>query len=132
MADGQDKNDPSNDIVDAEIVDDEIVSAVLAHDEAIELTQIETSNSPDTRANEEFEFVASVSHLSAKGGAVGGLLLAMLGLLGMTFSLYSVFNVLLAVIFSIWGLRSPLRKTAIAALLIALAGMVAYFVKLEM
>jgi len=59
------------------------------------------------------------------------MLLAVLGLVGMAFSPYSLFNVLLAILFSIWGLSSPLRKTAIAGLLIALAGLVVFFVTLE-
>lgn len=112
MPDPQNINEPLADVIDAEIVDAEIVPVDL----------------PD---NNEAILDINVDHLSAKGGAVGGLLLAVLGLAGMSFSSYSFFNVLLAIGFSVWGLKSPLRKTAIAGLLIALAGLVAFFLKLE-
>ena len=131
MTDAQEKNDPSSDLVNAEIVDAEIVPAVLVGDGLQHSTAVPSDVQPDTLSQEESHFDTNVNYLSAKGGAVGGLLLALLGLVAMAFSSYSIFNVLMAVAFSLWGLKSPLRKTAIAGLLIATVGLVAFLVKLE-
>lgn len=131
MPDAQGKNDPSSDLVDAEIVDAEIVPAVLVDGNSTHASEAPTSAHLDSPGHEESRFDTDVNRLSAKGGAVGGLLLGLLGLVGMAFSSYSIFNVLMAIAFSIWGLKSPLRRTAIAGLLIAFAGLVFFFVKLE-
>ncbi len=136
MPDTQGKNDPSLDIVDAEIVDAEvvdagIVQAVLVDGDADQATEVPNGAATNALFQDESQLATDLNHLSAKGGAVGGLLLALLGLIGMFFSGYSLFNVLLAVPFSIWGLNSPLRRTAITGLMIALAGLVAFLVQLE-
>lgn len=131
MPDAHEKNDSTSDLVDAKIVDAEIVPAVLVHDASSHVTEGPTGVALDLLTLTPSRFDTDVNLLSAKGGAVGGLLLGLLGLAGMTFSLYSLFNVLLALAFSIWGLRSPRRKTAIAGLLIGLVGLLAFFLKLE-
>ena len=115
--------------MDAEIVEAEVVNP---EPNAIAKHPITAAFAGASGAENGEAFLdTSVGHLSAKGGAVGGVLLAMLGLAGMPFSFYSMFNVLLAIIFSIWGLKSPLRKTAITGLLIALAALVVFFMTLE-
>ena len=133
MPDTQENNGEFKDVMDAEVVNAEIVPAVSCDDGLLHSSEASTFVHPesDSVLYEESLLNTSVSHLSAKGGAVGGVLLAVLGLVGMAFSSYSFFNVLLAILFSIWGLNSPLRKTAIAGLLIALAGLVAFSVTLE-
>ena len=131
MADSQENNDPPTDVIDAEIVDAEIVPAVLGEGQDPHAAAVSPTDHPDPQFHRESLFDTNVSRLSAKGGAVGGVLLAVLGLVGMPFSSYSFFNVVLAIVFSIWGLKSPLRKTAMTGLLIGLAGVVAYFVNLE-
>ena len=131
MPSAQGKNDPSSDIVDAKIVDAEVVQAELIDHEASQATVVPTGVQVDSLVSEQSQFETDLNQLSAKGGAVGGLLLALLGLLGMAFSLYSLFNVLIALPFSIWGLKSPLRRMSIAGLLIALAGLVFFLVRLE-
>jgi len=99
--------EPPEDVIEAEIVDAEIVEA---HTDGNSST--ETVNKTPIFADEEIVDL-SVQRLSAKGGAVGSVLLALLGLAGMALSSYSIFNVILALLFSIWGMNSPLRKTAI-------------------
>ena len=129
MPDERENNDPSTDAIDAEIVDAEIVPTVLGDVEDLHHPEVLSTVAPDF--HEKSLLDTNVDHLSAKGGAIGGVLLAVLGLAGMAFSAYSLFNVLLATIFSVWGLRSPLRKTAMAGLLIALAGVIAFLVRLD-
>ena len=141
MTDAQEKNDPSSEMVNAEMVNAEMVNADMVDAEIVPAvlivggpqhsTAAPTNVQSGTLFQQESHFDTNVNHLSAKGGAVGGLLLALLGLATMPFSSYSIFNVLMAFPFSIWGLRSPLRRTSIAGLLIALAGLVAFLVKLE-
>lgn len=131
MADSQKNNDPPTDVIDAEIVDAEILPAVLADGQDPHSAEVSPTDHPDPLFHRESLFDTNVRRLSAKGGAVGGVLLAVLGLVGMPFSSYSFFNVVMAIVFSIWGLKSPLRKTATAGLLIALAGVVAFLVNLE-
>ena len=111
--------DPSDDVIEAEVVNAEIVEDDNAATEV-----------PAGFNVNEAVVDLSVQRLSAKGGAVGSVLLAILGLGGMAFSSYSVFNVLLAFAFSLWGLKSPLRRTAMAGFMLALAGGVAYFLTL--
>ena len=115
MPDSPENFDPSADVVEAEVVNAEIV----------EDDNVATEEFAGSDANEAVVDL-SVKRLSAKGGAVGGVLLATLGLAGMAFSSYSVFNVLLAFAFSLWGLNSPLRKTATVGLMLSMAGGVAY------
>lgn len=114
MPDAEEKNDPPEAPVVAEIVEAEIVPVVAATHASL---------------RQGSGFATDVNHLSAKGGAVGGLLLGLLALAGMPFSSHSLFNALLAILFSIWGLKSPLRKTAIAGLLITMAAIGVFLLK---
>ena len=116
MSNSSENPDALESVIDAEIVEAEVVE-----DDKTAVAVAEDSSVNDAVVD------LSVKRLSAKGGAVGSVLLAILGLLGMAFSSYSVFNVLLAFAFSLWGLNSPLRKTAMVGLMLAMAGGVAYF-----
>lgn len=125
MPDERENNDPSSDVIDAEIVDAKIVPAVLGNDLPPHSAEVLSTVHPDFRKESALD--TNVDRLSAKGGAVGGVLLAVFGLVGLAISIFSVFNLMLAFGFSIWGLKSPLRKTAFAGALISMAGMVVSF-----
>ena len=120
MSDTPENFEPPEDVIEAEVVDAEVVEDSKTASEVV-------AESSENEAVVDL----SVQKLSAKGGAVGAVLLAILGLAGMAFSPYSVFNVLLALVFSLWGLKSSLRKTAMAGLMLSLAGGVAYLLTLN-
>ena len=119
MPDSPEIFEPSDNVIEAEIIDAEVVE-----DDNVASVVAEVHNTHEAVVD------LSVQRLSAKGGAVGAVLLAILGLAGMAFSSYSVINVLLAFAFSVWGLKSPLRRTAMAGLMLSIAGGVAYFLTL--
>ena len=119
MTESPENFEPPEDVIEAEVVDAEVV----------EDDNVASAVAPGYSVNEAVVDL-SVQRLSAKAGAVGAVLLGTLGLAGMAFSSYSVFNVLLAFAFSLWGLKSPLRRTAIAGLMLSMAGGVAYILTL--
>ena len=127
------QNFTAPEIVDAEIVDAEIIDAEIVDAEIANPPPDETNPRPAAQSSfpnrENAMLELSVQRLSAKGGAVGSVWLAVLGIAGMAFSTYSLFNVVLAAGFSIWGLKSPLRKTAVTGLLLSLAGLAVFFLK---
>lgn len=115
MSESNDNLQPPHKVIDAEIVDVEVVDA----------------DSGEPYRSQEALVDMSVQRLSAKGGAVGAVLLGLLGLAGMAFSSYSLFNVILAAMFALWGLKSPMSKTAVAGLLLSLAGLAAFLATLK-
>ena len=130
MPDAPQNNDPATDLIEAEIVKAEMVPPALTHEGASQAAVASNTAAANPPSHGESLLDTNVDRLSAKGGAIGGLLLAVLGSVGMAFSSYSLFNVLLAILFSIWGMKSPLRKTAMAGLMIALVGLIAFFARL--
>ena len=64
---------------------------------------------------------AGFQNLAARGGAIAALLLGLLAVAGAPLTPWSAVNAVLGISLGLWGLYSPLRKTAIAGL--ALAGL---------
>lgn len=142
-------------VVDAEVVDAEVFDTEVVGNNALESEDVEAdaeivgddgslgtaeaigAGSPGADAVNGAESVAesafdlSVQRLSAKGGAVGSVLLSLFGLAGLMISPYSVVNVLMAILFGLWGLQSPLRLIAKLGLGLAALGLGAFVFSLQ-
>lgn len=114
-------------VIDAEIVDDgggdnslaanEVAANEVAADVVIaEAAALDCQTAVDL----------NVQRLSSKGGAVGSVVLSLFGLAGLAISWYSVVNVLLALLFALWGLQSPLRSLAKVGLLLGILGLIVF------
>lgn len=114
------------DVADAEVADAEVADVEIAGD-AVTGAEVVKPKTP----NYELAVDLSVQRLSAKGGAVGSVLLSVFGLAGMAFSSYSVINVLLAFLFAFWGLQSPLRSIAKLGLGLAGLGLIVFIATLQ-
>lgn len=154
MPASEENPDPWPDIDDSETVDAEVVNAEIVDAEVVEpaanpvgtadvadaeVANVEVAGDAVTGAevvkpktpNYELAVDLSVQRLSAKGGAVGSVLLSVFGLAGMAFSSYSVINVLLAFLFAFWGLQSPLRSIAKLGLGLAGLGLIVFIATLQ-
>lgn len=73
------------------------------------------------------ELPPQFQNIAAKGGAVAAVTLGLLTLFGAFVTQWSIFNAVVGIVLGIWGLKSPLKRTAWLGLSLCVAGLVLCF-----
>ena len=74
------------------------------------------------------ELPPQFQNISAKGGAVGAVVLGSLAVFGAFVTQWSLFNAIVGLILGLWGLRSNLTRTAAVGICFCVIGIVLCFV----
>jgi len=131
--DSSEDNSLDGDIVDAQIFDDaeevidaEVIEAIGVDDELNEDVKTADRSFMDMPPRAHVVQAVPVSFnqrkLQTKGGAIGGVLLGTLSIVGAFLTGYSLINAVLGLMLSAWGLNSGAKKTAKIGLLLSAIG----------